>query len=83
MPISICYLLPAYGAKYVSETELVNAWEEGKDFRIFRGPYCSIRDLDTLGHNYDAIYGIFGAGDERHRVCLFRKEPQLVDKHTT
>ena len=80
MPTSICYILPAYGRRYETETEFVNDWEVGKDFRIFRGPYCSIRDIDLLGRDYDVVYGIFGPSDSPRRVCLFRKDPKLIDK---
>lgn len=37
--------------------ELVEAWNAGKDFKIFQGRgYCSIRDIDTLMEEYDHIW---------------------------
>ena len=82
MASTILYLLPAYGRNYSSAEELVNDWEEGRDFRILKGPYCSIRDMDALTNGFDYIYGIFGAGDERHRVCLYKAKKNLIDEVT-
>jgi hypothetical protein len=53
---STCVLLPAYGDQYNSKEEVLKAWNEGKDFKIAGGgPYCSIRDLNTLLKNFDKI----------------------------
>ena len=40
-------LTPAYGRTYATVEEATKAWQEGKDFKIINGPYCSIRDLPT------------------------------------
>ena len=46
-------IVGAYGRKYKSLDEAKADWEAGKDFRIVRGPYCSIRDTElfkSMGH---------------------------------
>lgn len=43
------YLLHgAYGRHYATITKLLEDWNAGKDFKIWNGPYCSIRDLKTM-----------------------------------
>lgn len=39
---------PAYGRKYKKATEVIRDWDDGKDFKICDGPYCSKRDIPTL-----------------------------------
>lgn len=42
-------LMPAYGRRYRNNSDALADWNSGKDFRIVGGgPYCSIRDLDSL-----------------------------------
>lgn len=41
-------LTAAYGAVYKTDTEVLEAWNAGKDFKVMRGPYCSIRDVSYL-----------------------------------
>ena len=41
-------IVGAYGRKYKSLDEAKADWEAGKDFRIVRGPYCSIRDTELF-----------------------------------
>ena len=41
-------LVPAYGAKYITFEANLAAWKAGADFKIYGGPYCSIRDKDEL-----------------------------------
>lgn len=41
-------LIPAYGRKYKNMGEALKDWDDEKDFKVFNGPYCSKRDLDTL-----------------------------------
>lgn len=49
-------LTPAYGKTYKTSQDLLKAWSDGKDFKIFpRGPYTSCRDtnyIKTMGHDY-------------------------------
>lgn len=61
-------LIPAYGRLYKTEAEALKDWSEGKDFKIYGGPYCSIRDkveLEEYGTirifwNYPDIHYIEG-----------------------
>lgn len=48
-------LKPAYGRKYKTIEEAEQDWNDGKDFRILCGPYCSIRDTDLLKHMGHAV----------------------------
>lgn len=46
-------LLPAYGRQYDTLDAAEADWLAGKDFRILKGPYCSLRDaplLKDMGH---------------------------------
>lgn len=38
-------LTGAYGRKYDTPEAAMKDWQDGKDFRIIDGPYCSIRDV--------------------------------------
>ena len=42
------YLTPAYSRKYNTEAACLKDWRAGKDFKVLRGPYCSIRDYEAL-----------------------------------
>lgn len=46
-------LIGAYWRNYATKESAMRDWYAGKDFKIIDGPYCSIRDLDTL-----AAYGL-------------------------
>lgn len=48
-------LIPAYGRRYKDIQDAIQAWESGVDFRIFGGPYCSIRDLDNMKKDFSII----------------------------
>jgi hypothetical protein len=50
------FLVPAYGRTYATKEAALQAWNSGKDFQIYRGPYCSIRDEKEL-HNMSS--GVF------------------------
>ncbi len=50
------YLFPGYGRAYPDNLAMLRDWEAGKDFRIAGGPYCSIRDLETLKKEYDRVF---------------------------
>lgn len=41
-------LVPAYSRVYKSSYEMLLDWKAGKDFKVFRGTYCSIRDIEYL-----------------------------------
>lgn len=42
------YLTPAYGRQYATKAACLKDWRAGKDFKVLRGPYCSIRDYEIL-----------------------------------
>jgi hypothetical protein len=41
-------LLGAYGRTYIDKAKVLQDWQNGKDFQVLDGPYCSIRDMDYL-----------------------------------
>lgn len=54
-------LVGAYGRQYTSKEALIKDWNDGKDFRIVNGPYCSIRDLPEIrkrGFTQIELFGI-------------------------
>ena len=48
---------------YETKEQALEAWNEGVDFKIPRGPYCSNRDVGLLKTAYDHVYLTYGAGD--------------------
>jgi len=47
-------LKPAYGRTYATKAQMMKDWDDGRDFRVEGGPYCSVRDLEQLksdGHS--------------------------------
>lgn len=49
---------------HIDEYQAVNAWKNGMDFKIMPdGPYCSIRDSESLVKLYASVYLTYGAGD--------------------
>ena len=42
------YLVPAYGRHYATSAACLKDWKAGKDFKVVKGAYCSIRDYDEL-----------------------------------
>ena len=51
-------VMGAYGraSKYKTRTKVVTDWKAGKDFKIYGGPYCSIRDFKA-GDSVKCIFG--------------------------
>ena len=49
-------LFPAYGRTYDNHVSMRTDWEQGKDFRIYGGAYCSIRDIAELHARCATIY---------------------------
>lgn len=41
-------LVAAYGRRYFTKEAAVKDWNDGKDFQIYNGPYCSKRDTKKL-----------------------------------
>lgn len=56
----------AYGRKYLTMDDALEAWNKGLDFKIVNGPYCSYRDLDRMVEDYDRVVLINGT--ERHTL---------------
>lgn len=48
-------LIPAYGRKYDIDEAMLKAWNEDKDFKVIRGPYCSIRDIEYLKNSSSQV----------------------------
>ena len=44
-------IVPAYGRKYNHLIDMQKDWDDGKDFKIEGGPYCSIRDIKRFKEN--------------------------------
>lgn len=42
------FIEPAYGRRYLTREALLRDWEDGRDFKVVYGPYCSNRDLEYL-----------------------------------
>jgi hypothetical protein len=52
--MNIVDLFPAYGRRYDTVRDMYRDWKNGKDFTLgLNGPYCSIRDADTLQMEYE------------------------------
>lgn len=56
----------AYGRHYNTKEELLKAWEGGSDFKVWGGPYCSIRDLDYIMENHGRI--ILSYGNDNYHI---------------
>lgn len=63
---SALILFPAYGRMYDDHASMRKDWEAGKDFRVFAGPYCSIRDIERLKQDASSVY----ITDPRSRVQI-------------
>lgn len=75
------FLVPAYGRSYNSVEELIDDWESGKDFRVLRGPYTSIRDFDALVTDFDRITAFFSPVSRERFVTLYESDPKnLIDR---
>ena len=55
-------LLGAYGRTYIDKDKALNDWQNGKDFQVYNGPYCSIRDLDYLMRTNNKIQILLNDG---------------------
>ncbi len=63
-------LIPAYGRNYNSDEAVKNDWNNGKDFKILNGPYCSIDDLNHLKMISDILIFTSLDGKEMLRINL-------------
>ena len=57
--ITQTHVLAAYGRNYKSINEALTDWNNGLDFKICSGPYCSKRDFTLL----DSVYAIINGGE--------------------
>jgi hypothetical protein len=74
----VLVLLPAYGRSYETEAEVLSDWSDGKDFKVIRGPYCSIRDTELIGKDgFEAIYIIYREGVFPAVIPLSEKATQF------
>lgn len=56
-------LIPAvWNGWFDSKEKAIEAWNAGKDFKIRKGPYCSIRDKEALLKMCDQIYIEYNPG---------------------
>ena len=53
-------LIPAYGREYNSIVEALKDWEDGKDFQVYNGPYCSVRDLEKMTKDFSKVVLVIG-----------------------
>lgn len=61
-------LLPAYGRSYSTKEQALKAWNNGADFKIMGGPYCSIRDAEQLVADSSSVFIEFDYGQQLVRV---------------
>jgi hypothetical protein len=66
MSVNPIYLTAAYGRVYHERDAVLSDWFDGKDFRIYQGPYCSIRDVFRMKMSgFTHIYFIYQNVDNR------------------
>jgi hypothetical protein len=54
----------AYGRKYTHSDQVRKDWDEGKDFQVVLGPYCSKRDdFAELGYTR-VIFALYINGNQ-------------------
>lgn len=80
------YLTGAYGRQYRREDEILADWNDGKDFKIYQGPYCSVRDtLRMKMANFTHVFFIYQKEDlSVHHVSLdlsTYKPPEGANQH--
>jgi hypothetical protein len=70
-------LISAYGRTYHTREDAMQAWEDGKDFQIVNGPYCSIRDFDVMKRQAVMIILRYG---ERNLESIMLANSSMPDK---
>ena len=55
--INQTHVIGAYGRNYKSVNQALTDWNNGKDFQVYNGPYCSKRDFTILDSVYVIISG--------------------------
>ena len=61
-------LQAAYGRFYPTKQEALDAWNDGKDFKIANGPYCSIRDAEYIQKKLGSAYIRYGLDNKSVKV---------------
>ena len=76
-------LVPAYCRVYLTEEEVLKDWEGNKDFKIYGGPYCSIRDKDNLIKDFRQIGIYYGKDKDKYKdkCLLINREKTMNDKY--
>lgn len=49
-------IIPAYGRQYLSAKEALQDWFDGKYFKLYNGPYCSVRDIELLKEKFSEVH---------------------------
>lgn len=57
-------LVPAYSRIYTKKNDMLKDWKSGKDFKIMAGPYCSIRDKESMLKDFRTIEIRYGNNKE-------------------
>ena len=61
-------LVGAYNRMYSNEADLLKDWQDGKDFKVLSGPYCSIRDIEELKTKFYRIIISYDLGRQAYTV---------------
>jgi hypothetical protein len=61
-------LTAAYGRFYHDRDSVLNDWDQGRDFRIINGPYCSKRDAEVLKKKFHSVYIRYGVDKKSIKV---------------
>jgi hypothetical protein len=61
-------LTAAFGRFYPDRHSALDDWEDGKDFKIISGPYCSIRDAKVLQKKFSGVYIRYGLDNKSIKV---------------
>lgn len=56
-------LIGAYGRTYTTKDAILKDWQNGKDFKICLGPYCSIRDIGVMMRMNDTVELMLTTGE--------------------
>ena len=68
-------LIPAYGRR-TNKEQTISDWNNGKDFKISGGPYCSIRDFEALKTDFGDIHlAYFNPNGTMGAVTVYLKNP--------
>lgn len=63
-------LIPAYGRTYKTAADMLQGWKDGKDFMVWNGPYCSIRDVELMKKEHGVTHIVLTMGYITHTIKL-------------